>query len=57
MESSAALRQRAERYRRMALAVTDRLAIQALNELAATYEAQAKRLETKQKNGPSTIKD
>jgi hypothetical protein len=46
MESSDELRQRAERYRRMALfSVTDGQAIEALNELAAECDALAGALE------------
>ena len=41
MENSDELRQRAERYRRMALSVTDGQAIEALKELAAEYDALA----------------
>jgi hypothetical protein len=41
MESSDELRQRAERYRRMALSVSDGQAIEALKELAAECDALA----------------
>ena len=57
MESPASLRQRAERYRRMVLTVTDQRATEALNELAADYEAQAERLETKQNNSLPAIEE
>ena len=57
MESPASLRQRAERYRRMVLTVTDQRATEALNELAADYEAQAERLEAKQKSGLPAIEE
>ena len=57
MESPASLRQRAERYRRMALTVTDQRATEALNELTTEYEAQAKRLEAKQKSGLPAIEE
>ena len=45
MESPDELRQRADRYRRMALSVTDEQAIEALKELAAEYDALAATLE------------
>lgn len=45
METSDELRQRAERYRRMALSVTDGQAIEALKELAAEFDALAATLE------------
>ena len=45
MESSDELRQRAERYRRMALSITDVQATEALKELAAEYDALATALE------------
>jgi hypothetical protein len=45
MESSDELRQRAERYRRIAHSITDGQAVEALNELAAEYDALAATLE------------
>ncbi len=48
MTTPAALRERAERYRRMALTLTDQRTIEALHELAALYEAQAGRLEAEE---------
>ena len=45
MENSDELRQRAERYRRMALSMTDERAIEALQELAAECDALAATLE------------
>ena len=45
MESSNELRQRAERYRRMALSITNAQATVALNELAAEFDALAATLE------------
>ena len=45
MENSDELRQRAERYRRMALSITDAQATEALKELAAEYDALATALE------------
>jgi hypothetical protein len=45
MESSDELRERAGRYRRMALSITDAQATEALKELAAEYEALAATLE------------
>lgn len=45
MESPLELRQRAERYRRLALSATDRQAIEALKELATEYDALAAALE------------
>jgi hypothetical protein len=54
MESSDELRQRADRYRRMALSLTDAQAIEALEELAAEYDALAVMLEAA---GPSGTED
>jgi hypothetical protein len=48
-ESPAELRTKAERYRRVASAVTDQQALKALAELAAHYEALATKLE---RSGP-----
>jgi hypothetical protein len=48
MNSPAELRSRAERYRQIALTVTDPPAIEALKELAALYEAEADRSEADQ---------
>jgi hypothetical protein len=45
MESSDELRQRAERYRRLALSATDGQAIEALKDLAVEYDALAEALE------------
>ena len=45
MERSDELRQRAERYRRMALSITDGQATEALKELAAECDALAATLE------------
>jgi hypothetical protein len=46
MESLHELRQRAERYRRLALFLTDKQAAEALKELAAECDALAAELET-----------
>ena len=54
VESSEELRQRADRYRRMALSVTDDQAIEALKELAAEYDALAAMLEAA---GPFGMED
>jgi flagellar biosynthesis regulator FlbT len=53
MESPTELRSRAERYRQIALTVTDRRTIEALRELAVLYEAEADRLEADQKQTPA----
>jgi hypothetical protein len=45
MERSDELRQRAERYRRMALSITDAQATEALKELAAECDALAATLD------------
>ena len=55
MESSDELRQRAERYRRMALSITDAQATEALNELAAEFDALAATLEAAA--GPLGVED
>ena len=44
MDSPQELRERAERYRRLAKAVTDPQALKALQELATEYEATAAEL-------------
>ena len=43
------LREKAERYRRMASSFSDRRVIKAFNELAAEYEAQADEMEQQRK--------
>lgn len=43
MKSAAELREAVQRYRQMAMTITDRLTIEALHELAAKYEALADR--------------
>jgi flagellar biosynthesis regulator FlbT len=53
MESPTELRSRAERYRKIALTVTDPRTLEALKELAALYEAEADRLEANQKETPA----
>jgi hypothetical protein len=53
MESPTELRNKAERYRQLALTISDRRTIEALQELAASYEAAADRLEADQKEMPT----
>ena len=55
MESSDDLRQKAERYRRIALSMTDEQGFEALQELAAEYDALAATLEAAA--GPSGTED
>ena len=55
MESSDELRERAERYRRIAHSMSDGQAIEALKELAAEYDALAATLEAA--NRPSGMED
>jgi hypothetical protein len=53
MTNPAELRHKSERYRQLKLTVTDQRTIEALDELAALYEAQANRLEADQKDTPA----
>jgi hypothetical protein len=55
MESSDELRQRAERYRRMALSVSDEQAIETLKELAAEFDALAATLDAGQAQGQAPL--
>ena len=45
MKRAGQLRNRADRYRRLAKTFSDKRAVQAINELATEYEAQATELE------------
>ena len=45
MESAKALREKAERYRRLAFTLDDRQAVEAARELASQYEALAAEIE------------
>ncbi len=50
MTDPAALREKAENFRRIALAINDRRAIAALKELAERYDAEARQLEAEQRD-------